>query len=78
MRNIKFILEEIHTQANKDNCQSWNGITLNAMEQALKEQKEEIIEQLTRLSNDYHIVNGSNIISKKDLDYYIEKLELGF
>lgn len=48
------------------------------MEQALKEQKEEIIEQLTRLSNDYHIVNGSNIISKKDLDYYIEKLELGF
>lgn len=44
MRNIKLILEEIHTQSNKDNCQSWNSIALNAMEQALKEQKEEIIE----------------------------------
>lgn len=46
MRTFEEILKEVHEQASKDNCQSWNVICLLAMEQAVKERKQEIIKQL--------------------------------
>lgn len=81
MRTYKEILKEVIDQAIKDNCQSWNVIAEISMEQAVKEAKEEIIEELHNLSNGYHADNMDIInffvynIRKQDLDAYIEKLE---
>ena len=72
MRDLKEILEEVHIQATKDNCQSWNVICLLAMEQAVKERKQEIIEQLEGLSNNYEVIDGCYVIQKTVLDNYIE------
>jgi len=78
MRDLKEILEEVHKQATKDNCQSWNVICLLAMEQAVKERKQEIIEQLEGLSNNYEVIDGCYVIQKTVLDNYIEGLEYQF
>ena len=75
MRKLEEILEEISKQAAKDNCQSWNSIALLAMDQAVKERKEEIIEQLQALSNGYEVINGCYIIQKTTLDNYTYNLE---
>ena len=75
MRTFEEILKEVHEQASKDNCQSWNVICLLAMEQAAKERKQEIIEQLESISNNYEVISGCYIIQKTTLDNYTEGLE---
>lgn len=76
MRDLKEILNEVHEQLNDDNCQSWNSICLISMEKAMNESKREIIEQLEEISNNYEIISGCYVISKKVIDNYIEKLEI--
>ena len=75
MRKLDEILEETNKQLTKDNCQNWNVICLMAMEQAVKERKAEIIEQLERISNKYEIIDGCYVIQKTTLDNYIYNLE---
>jgi hypothetical protein len=76
MRKLDEILEEVEKQATKDNCQSWNSICLTAMEQAVKERKAEIIEQLEKISDNYEVIDGCYIIQKTILDDYTYNLEL--
>jgi hypothetical protein len=73
MRTFEEILKEVLEQAAKDNCQSWNVICLLAMEQAARERKQEIIEQLEELSNNYEVMDNY-VILKTTLDNYIEGL----
>jgi len=77
MRSNKEILKEVREQCAKDNCQSpsLDNITKLAMEQAIKECKEEIIEQLEQMSNNYEVVGGCYVIQKTTLDNYTEELE---
>ena len=46
MRNLKEILEEAQIQCHKDNCQSVKNIALLAMEKAIEEHKNFIVEKL--------------------------------
>lgn len=75
MRSNEDILKEVHEECAKDNCQSWNVICLVAMEKAIKECKEEIIEQLEQMSNNYDVIYGLYVIPKTTLDAYTEELE---
>jgi hypothetical protein len=69
------ILKEVQTQCTKDNCQSWNVIANLAMQQAVKEAKEDIISELEIFSNNYQVIDGCYVIQKTTLDNFIEKLE---
>ena len=75
MRSNEEIFEEVSKQCSKDGCQSWNVICKMCMEQAIKECKEEIIEQLEELSNNYEVVGGCYVIQKTTLDNYTYNLE---
>jgi len=75
MRDLKEILNEIHEQATKDNCQSWNVICQLAMEKAVKENTEDFIIKLEQLSNGYEVHNGIYVIRKQDLDAFTHNLE---
>ena len=75
MRNIKEILEEVQIQCHKDNCQSVKNIALLAMEKAIEEHKNFIVEKLENLSNNYEVVSGLYLIQKHTLDHFIENLE---
>ena len=75
MRDFKEILNEVHEQATKDNCQSWNVICQLAMEKTVEEYKSEIIEQLQKISNNYEVVGGCYVIQKTTFNNYIENLE---
>jgi len=78
MRSLKEIYNEIQVQATKDWCQSTNSITIVAMERAILEYKEEIIEELHNISDAYEVLNGVDyFIRKTDLDMFINKLEQG-
>lgn len=76
MRKLETILKEVHIQAANDNCQSWNSVALIAMEKAIKESREEIIEQLEKLSDEYEYVDHQAVIFKTDLDDYISNLDI--
>ncbi len=77
MRSNEEILKEVREQCAKDNSQSpsLDNITKLAMEQAIKECKEEIIEQLEQMSNNYEVYDGYYVIQKSKLDNYIYELE---
>ena len=78
MRNLKEILEEVQIQCHKDNCQSVKNIALLAMEKAIEEHKNFIVEKLEKLenlSNNYEVVSGLYLIQKHTLDHFIENLE---
>ncbi len=75
MRSNDDIFKEVSEECSKDGCQSWNTICLVAMEKAIKECKEEIIEQLEQISNNYEVIYGSYSIPKTTLDNYIYELE---
>lgn len=75
MRSNEEILKEVREQCGRDNCQSWNVICTMSMEQAIKECKEEIIEQLEELSNNYDVIDGIYSIQKTSLDNYLYNLE---
>ena len=75
MRTTMDILIEVQTECSKDNCQSWNVIANIAMQQAVKEAKEDIITELKKISDDYIVKNNFYVIYKSHLDNFIEQLE---
>jgi hypothetical protein len=76
MRSNEEILKEVQEDCIKNNCQSCNTIALVAMDQAIKECKEEIIEQLNQMSNNYDVVDVFYVVYKDTLDNYIFELEI--
>ena len=68
MRKLKTIYDEVHIQCQKDSCQSWPVITVSSMEQAVKETKEDIIDDLEELLNDFNRENLENLIGKLVLE----------
>lgn len=75
MRDNKEILEEIKEQAIKDNCYGVDNVCLLAMEQSNKEYKEDIVNALENLSNDYRVIDGCYVIEKSVLDNFIDNLD---
>jgi hypothetical protein len=75
MRSYKEILKQVMDKAVEDNCQSWNVIAEIAMETAVREAKEKIIEELENMSNNYDYIDGICVIRKTDLDTYVYNLE---
>lgn len=75
MRSYEEILDEVHKEATRDNCQSWNVICQLAMERAVKEKTMDIIEQLEQLSNGYEVVSGYYVIQKHTLDTFTQNIE---
>lgn len=76
MRNFKEILNDIHEQAIKDGCQSWNVICLMSMEQAIKEYKMGLIKDFQNLIDNCEETTDNYIIKKSILNEYIEKIEI--
>ena len=76
MRSNDEIFKEVSEQCSKDGCQSWTVICNMCIEQAIKECKEEIIEQLEEISDNYEVVGGCYVVQKTTLDNYTEKLEI--
>jgi hypothetical protein len=75
MRELKLIYEEVAKQATEDNCQSLHSMAIVAMETAVKEKTEEIIENLEKFRNNYEVIDGAYIIQVAKIDYLIESLE---
>lgn len=75
MRDNKEILEEIKEQAIKDNYYSVDNICLLAMEQSNKEYKEDIVNALENLFNNYRAIDGCYVIEKSVLDNFIDNLD---
>jgi len=74
-RTIEEILEDVRLKAHNDGCQSWEVICKLAMEEAIKEKMEEVVEQLRYLSDDYKVFYEHKIVLKTDLDDHIDALE---
>lgn len=75
MRDNKEILEEIKEQVIKDNYYSVDNICLLAMEQSNKEYKEDIVNALENLFNNYRAIDGCYVIEKSMLDNFIDNLD---
>ena len=76
MRDLEVILNEVHTDCSKYFCQDWNSIALTAMKAALKEYKEDIIEQLETISNEYFVIDeeivyGEVVVQRAEIDILI-------
>lgn len=52
MPDLKKILETVHIECTKNNCQSWNTICLISMQNAVDEQKQEFIDRFEGLITD--------------------------
>ncbi len=76
MRDNKEILKEIKEQAIKDNYCGVDNVCLLAMEQSNKEYKEDIVNALENLSNNYRVIDGCYIIEKSVLDNFIDNLDI--
>jgi len=49
MRSIEEIFNETHKECTEDNCQSWNNICKLSMEKAVRENTEDIVEELENI-----------------------------
>ena len=74
MRDLQVILNEVKDNATKDNSQSWNSICITAMEQAVKERVNDIINNIENILNsDDKVKNETKEYDFSDINKCIEE-----
>jgi len=72
MRDCRVIINECSTDVN---CEGFIEIAESAINKALKEHTDDIVETLQNASNLYTVIDGNYVIQKMDLDRIIADLE---